>query len=286
MTISIAHLVNPVYKPADPFLERAQQITFETMRVARDKSNSELSVQLLSAQYPEDHVVIPADLKTTIDLEESAASFQQFSNHRKLPLLKDLLHRLYTESDADYLIYTNVDIAVMPEFYNEVAKRIRQGYDAFIINRRRIPEEFAYSNNLEEMYSHRGLAHPGFDCFIFHRSLYPKFNLANVCIGIPFVEITFSQNLFCYANRFRLFDKEHLTFHLGMEIFKKRDKEYLNYNRNEYRKALNAIRSDLSNRKFPWGDRNFFYRFIRWGLHPAIPIRLALSLESQRWKNK
>jgi hypothetical protein len=42
---------------------------------------------------------------------------------------------------------------------------------------------------------------------------------------------------------------------------------------------------DLDSRKFPWGDRNVLYRMVRWGLHPAIPIRLALLLEPRRWRS-
>ena len=43
---------------------------------------------------------------------------------RKLPLLADIIERLYENSDAEWLIYTNVDIAVQPHFYESVASII------------------------------------------------------------------------------------------------------------------------------------------------------------------
>jgi hypothetical protein len=283
--VRIAHLLNPVKVPVYSELTHAQPITFETMRVARELARPEVTVELLTAQFPEDHEIIPEYFRKTPDLERSVADFGAFTKPKKLPLLKDLLARLYHASDAHYLIYTNVDIALQPHFYLEVANRIRSGLDAFIINRRRIPGHFRALDELPEMYALPGAAHPGFDCFVFHRSLYPMFQLERVCVGIPFIEMTLSQNLFCYARNFQLFDRDFLTFHIGMEIFKKRDQEYFRYNKREFWKAVAKMWPALDSRKFPWGKRNMLYRMIAWGLHPAIPIRLALMLEPRRWKS-
>ncbi|HEY0677589.1 MAG TPA: hypothetical protein VGD17_04850 [Chitinophagaceae bacterium] len=282
-TVHIAHLINPVSLQADHELSRSQPITFESMRSAVKYARKDINVELLTAQFAEDEHIIPDYFRRTTNLQHSVLDFESFSNPKKLPVLKDLLDKLYHESTADYLIYTNADIAVQPMFYEVVADRIRHGFDAFIINRRRIPARFDSAEALPEMYRLDGSPHPGFDCFVFHRSLYPQFKLEKVCIGIPFVEITFSQNLFCYSNNFRLFERDRLTFHLGMEIFKKRDPQYLRYNRQQYRNAIKKMWPELDNRKFPWGQRNVLYRMIKWGLHPAIPIRLAMQLELRRY---
>jgi hypothetical protein len=283
-SIYLAHLVNPVKSPVYSELFYAQPITFETMRIAREVAASNgIGVELLTAQFPEDHAMIPDYFLKTPDLERSAADFGAFTHPKKLPLLQDLIRRLYEGSEAPYLIYTNVDIALQPHFYLEVANRIKNGLDAFILNRRRIPGHFRTIEELPAMYAHPGAPHPGFDCFVFHRSLYPKFELEKVCVGIPFVEMTMSQNLFCFARSFRLFSDDYLTFHIGMEIFKKRDKEYLRYNRKEFWKAIEKMWPVLDSRKFPWGERSVLRRMVIWGLHPAIPIRLALMLETRRW---
>jgi hypothetical protein len=282
--IHIAHLINPVRSPVDADLARTQPLTFESMRRAAVQARHVARVDLLTTQYPEDHGIIPPFFTRTPDLSRSVADLHVFSKVRKLPLLGDLLERLHAFSSAHYLIYTNVDIILHPTFYQEVAKRIEGGLDAMIINRRRLPAHYRCIEDLPAIWRERGSPHPGFDCFIFDRALYPLLDVGRVCIGIPFVEMMFSQNLFCHARRFALFDRDILTFHLGMEIFKKRDPEYLAFNRAEFWQAIRRLLPRLDSRKFPWGRRNMVYRMLRWGLHPAIPIRLALMLEPRRWR--
>jgi hypothetical protein len=281
--VHIAHLINPVASTGGGDFIDLQPLTFESMRAAAERAASIARVDLLTAQYAEDHEIIPAYFTRTPDLERSAADMADFTVRRKLPLLCDLVERLYNFSHATYLIYTNVDIILHPSFYEEVARRVHSGLDAFIINRRRVPAHYRSVSDLPEIFTLRGASHPGFDCFVFHRSLYPSFELAHVCIGIPFIEILFAQNLFCHAQRFELFDKDVLTFHVGMDIFKPRDREYFRFNKAECWRALRTLSPKLDSRKFPWGDRSLAYRLIRWGLHPAIPIRLALMLEPRRW---
>lgn len=281
--LHIAHLVNPVGRPADDDLAATQFITYESMRRAAAAAAGVARVDLLTTQYPEDASVVPPDFRRTPDLERSVADVHAFRRPRKLPLLCDLVGRLYSHSDAEFLIYTNLDIILHPTFYLEVARRIRSGLDAFIINRRRVPGHYRAVTDLPEIVAQRGKPHPGFDCFVFHRSLYPRFELGHVCIGIPIIETLFAQNLFCFATRFQLFDRDFLTFHVGMEIFKPRDPEYVEFNRGQLWDAVGRMMPQLDSRKFPWGDRWIGYRLIRWGLHPAIPIRLALMLEPRRW---
>ena len=280
----IAHLVNPVRSPVAAELTYAQPLTFESMRRAAEQSQGVARIDLLTAQFPEDHEVIPPFFTRTPDLDRCVADVHRFTVYRKLPLIADLVERLYSGSSAPYLIYTNVDIILHHNFYQEVAARIRSGLDAFMINRRRVPNHYRSPEDLPTIFALGGAPHPGFDCFVFHRSLYPKFRMGRVCVGMPFIEMMFSQNLFCHAQRFQLFDRDHLTFHVGMEIFKKRDPEYWNFNKSEFWRTIQEMLPELDSRKFPWGQRNILYRMVRWGLHPAIPIRLALTLEPKRWK--
>jgi len=281
--IHIAHLVNPVRSPQAPELAETQALTFESMRRAAAQAEHVARIDLLTAQYPEDHEIIPAFFTRTPDLERCVADVHHFSVHRKLPLLADLLERLYRGSSARYLVYTNLDIILHPAFYETVASRLGAGLDALIINRRRVPAHYRSVEDLNEIHRLRGAPHPGFDCFVFDRALFPRFCLGQVCVGIPFVEMMLSQNLFCHARRCALFDRDVLTYHVGMEIFKKRDPEYLAFNRAEFWRVIRGLLPQLDSRKFPWGHRNVLYRMLRWGLHPAIPIRLALMLEPRRW---
>jgi hypothetical protein len=110
--------------------------------------------------------------------------------------------------------------------------------------------------------------------------------LEGICIGVPFIEISFSQNLFALAHNFKLFDKEILTFHIGMEIFRKRvPKEYFSYNQKQFWKLVPQLKEKMDLKKFPYSDYFWPARMIKWLLHPCIPIRLVLILEWQRFKN-
>jgi len=149
----IAHIINPVIVGESSDLFVAQPITFETMRIAQEFARGHVDVALYSAQYPEDRSIVPEWFQITPDLDRSIFEIRSFYKKRKLPLIKDILDRLYDASDADYFIYTNVDIALMPHFYVAVNKIIETGYDAFVINRRTISQEYTNVDQLYLMFS-------------------------------------------------------------------------------------------------------------------------------------
>lgn len=281
---SIAHVVN-LFRPAETSdLKLAQEVTIASMIRAKHELKNPSSVQLISVQTEQDVPIVPKEFIASESIVRDVTHQEDFGQFLPLPILKDILDRAYEESDAEYLIFTNVDIGVQPHFYKEVLKIIADGHDAFIINRRRIPEKFSSANQIEEMYAEKGKKHPGFDCFVFHRDLYPKFSLANVCIGVPFIGITLAQNVFCFAKSPKVFTEELLTFHIGMELFKGRaPKEYYNYNRNQFWAAMTEIWKELDTRKWPYGKLWLPFRLLYWGIHPSLPIRLALKLEPRRW---
>jgi hypothetical protein len=213
--LTIAHIVNPVIVPESSDLFIAQPITFETMRIAREFSKHSVSVFLFSAQYPEDHAIIPPYFKTTRDLDRSILDTDRQAGKRKLPLIRDILDRVYEISNADYFVYTNVDIGLRPEFYLAISDFVKGGHDAFSITRRTISPRFQSINDLPQIYLEEGKPHPGWDCFVFRRTIYPQFDLGNVCIGVPPIGRVLLCNCMRYAERFALFTDEHLTFHIG-----------------------------------------------------------------------
>jgi len=280
----IAHIINLFQPPENSDLRLAQEVTVASMIRAKNECKNSSKIQLLSAQTEEDRKIVPPGFIATKSLTRDVSNLATFDGEMRLPILTDILDRAYDDSDAEYIIYSNVDIGVQPQFYDAVIAFIKEGHDAFMINRRRIPEKFNSVEELDKMYSEHGKKHPGFDCFVFKRELYAKFSLAEVCIGVPFVEITLSQNLFCFAEKPKVFQDEHLTFHIGMEIFKGRaPKEYFNYNQVQFWEAMTDIWPKLDTRKWTNGGWWFPFRIIYWGLHPCFPIRLALKLESKRW---
>lgn len=283
----VAHIINPFVADPSSDLYTAQPITFESMLQARQHVKGIMEVELLAAHFEEDTSVVPSGFQKAKALDRSVLSRHTFQKPVRLPLISDILQRLYEGSDADYLIYSNVDIGLYPGFYTRVNELIHEGYDAFIINRRRLEARYAEPSQLPDIYRDEGRRHPGFDCFVFHRSLFPKLKLEGICIGVPFIEIAFSQNLFALAKRFTLIENEQLTFHIGMEIFKKRaPNEYVAYNQTQFWNLVPQLFADMDLKKFPYARHIWPVRLIRWGLHPCIPIRLVMKLEWQRLKKR
>jgi hypothetical protein len=213
---TFAHIVNPVDLAHPSDLAVAQPITFASMIAAAEALEPGVGVvELLSAQYPEDRGFVPEGFGTTPDLERSVLDLGTFKVPRKLPLLADIIGRMYDNSDADWLIYTNVDIALQPHFYSAVASIIDDGFDAFVINRRTISSRYTSPAELPEMYAQVGTEHPGYDCFVFHRSLWPKVDVDRIVIGMPGICRTLFANLAVHAENFVLFRDLLLTFHVG-----------------------------------------------------------------------
>lgn len=270
-----AHIINPfiVDKASDLFI--AQPITFETMKVAQKFSRGQVEVALFTAQYPEDRAIIPDGFCLTPDLDRSVLDFGNFQKKRKLPLLADILDRLYEATDAEYLIYTNVDIALMPSFYVSVNAFIEKGHDAFVVNRRTIDALYQSPAEIPWMYAEAGTKHLGFDCFVFKREAYPQYKLSAVCLGIPWVNHVLLCNLICQAQNFFVFRKLHLTFHLGdsQVWLKERYADYYVYNRDEARKAHAALEQ-------MYGPLEQVKAFAQNGVNIERPKQLLFSEES------
>ena len=244
----IAHVINPFRVSDNSDLFHAQPITFETMRKAKRKCQAEVDVTLYSAHYLEDVDIIPKDFIPLKPLNKSILDVGKFKLQRKLPLIADILSRLYKITDAEYLVYTNVDIALMPTFYTAVNQFIRKGHDAFIINRRTISTKYRKVGEISQMYNEIGKPHPGYDCFIFKRDTYPKFRLRNICIGINYVGLALYKNLECHAINFKVFEDLHLTFHIGNDKPWKLDEfaDYRKHNENEYNKVIDDLKKEYN----------------------------------------
>lgn len=281
---TVCHIVNPVRVRPGHELYVAQPITFASMTAARNVVGSKVNFMALT--YPEDEHVAPEIFKNITLPAYSIHNLITGEKLPKLPLLRDILQTAYHSTDADYIIYTNVDIAVQTSFYQFIFEKINAGFDGFIINRRRIPAGNFTPADLPQLYLIKGKPHPGFDCFIFKRELIPHMEFGNICIGIPFVEATLAHNLFALCNKFSLFDKEFLTFHLGMEIFKTRNQILYWHNRHEFfQKIKPALWTKFDIRKFPYYDQGFPMRYIKWGLNPALFTLMNFKLDLGLNKN-
>lgn len=241
--LHIAHIINPVKIKPESDLYVAQPITFASILKAKQFTSTNIHIELFTAQYPEDHEIIPDYFIRTPDLRRSIIDFKKNKYERKLPILNDILERLYQQSNADYFIYTNIDIGLQPHFYDMISLLIKKGYDAFTINRRAISDEYNSIDEFPAIYSDLGTAHPGHDCFVFKRDLYNKFEKCNACLGINQVGKFLLLNLIANSTKFKIFKNEHLTFHIGSDRIWQNPKysSYENFNKEEIRKMVNLL---------------------------------------------
>lgn len=221
--LRLAHIINPVAVGEQSDLFVAQPVTFESMRQAQRMAAGEVGVELYAACYPEDVGLVPDFMQVVPLLDRSVMDVLAVTKVRKLPILADILQRLHDSSDADYLIYTNVDIALQPHFYRAVARSIARGADALVINRRTISRTYTSPQDLPLMCAEVGQDHPGFDCFVFRRSAFPRFDLGDACIGANRIGRVLIANVIHHSENFQLIEKGHLTFHLGDDQTWKRE---------------------------------------------------------------
>ncbi len=282
--MKFAHVINPVNAPAGSELAVIQPITFEAIRKAHQFCEGNPEVELYTVCYSEDHAIIPPYFKKLPDLKRSVLDVAKFFTARKYPLMKDVFNALYEGTDADYLIFTNMDITLMPHFYTAVADILKEGYDALLVNRRGISGKYTKVEELPLMYAEFGKPHPGFDCFIFKRELLGKLILEDICVGVSFSEVALVHNFIAFAQNLKLVDDLHLTFHIGSEVMPPLNPEYYGHNRREYEtKIYPRIKPLLDIRKFPYASLPLYKRLIKWGLNPSFRTQKVVEMEGKNF---
>ncbi len=279
---SVAHIINPVKVKEKSDLFFAQPITFETMIRAKKQSANSNRIQLITTQFEEDISIIPAEFQILSNLEKSVLDVNSQLKNRKLPLVKDILEKINEIEKPDFVIFTNMDIAVMPFFYDAIFEYLKKGHDALVINRRRIPAIYTSIEELPLMYAQLGKSHPGFDCFVIKTELLDKFILENICVGISFLEAALVHNIFSFAENPLFVPDAHLTFHLGMDVLVPRNNDFYKHNRKEFfEKIYPQLKPHFALKKFPYGALPFPKRAIKWMLNPSIFTKNYLNLEGQ-----
>ncbi len=213
LKLKIAHITHPVIDKNDNVLTMLQPITFESMRQAqKEAKKNKIIVELYTATYREDQHIVPSYFKSTKPFGRSAYDLKNFSEKRKRPLIKDVLDRLYETSDADFFVYSNSDTAVVPEFYSLLKQYILMGMDSVAIKHRIIDKKYTRVAQLSEMYKEQGKLHPGFDCFMFNRDIYPKFYLGASCVRSNWLERVLLSNVITFSKSFDFIKDEYMTF--------------------------------------------------------------------------
>ena len=240
--LALTHVIHPgIVDPASDLFV-AQPITFATMEIARKFAGDALAVQVRAVLFRDEREMpLPAAFHRLPRLERSIADIKVFKKQRKLALIKDIIDAGLHGVEAEYVVYSNVDIALQPHFYLTVAAIIRQGYDAFVINRRTIPGTYSSSADIPLMVAEIGESHNGYDCFVFRRDALPRFQLGVVHVGSAGIGRALLANLAFHSRRFREYRNSHLTFHIGDACDWRRE-EYADYFRENWNEYLGLYR--------------------------------------------
>lgn len=281
------HLINPVSETESKSLFEVQGFTMKSIVKAKTYASEQgINVQNLVCFTKENTSQIPKELTTVKSLDR--VSSETIQTKKNVPFFNDILNRLYEFSEGEYLIYTNLDICLMPNFYTSVKSLIEQGHDAIIINRRVVANAHLAHGNLERMYADLGKVHTGYDTFVFKKELFKKFILKNICVGVPPVGNDLFYNLFVFAENPILETDLHLTFHIGEDLIKPwGDKPLLNHNKNEFKKLLKEIGPLMQIEKFPAANRSFIKRHFKWLMNPTVSYPLMAKTDfKQYWRKR
>lgn len=282
MNFSAAHVINPVSLEENEELFTAQQITVQSMLAAKKYFHLPGNIRLCSiaknarsAKCHPEFLVLPNLQRDISDLLPG--------QRKSLPFLKDILQAVGNHTNEDYIIYTNLDIALMPYFYSTIASYVAQGHDAIIINRRLLHNKFASQKNLNMLYAEAGRVHTGYDCFVVKRSLLSKFILNDICLGAPPVCNDLFYNIFTFAENPILLTDKHITFHIGFELYKNwGSSAIVKHNYREFYTMLKELLPHMNISKFPGADLNLVKRHFKWLMNPTFHYPTMLRLDAKR----
>ena len=274
----LLHVVNPVSCAENAHLAHIQSFTLKSMQVACAALPKDVRLTQLAVSTPAAQSHVPNGWVCAPSLTRSMATESPTRFKRPLPFMKDILARAKSYT-ADFYIYSNIDILLQPSFYAFVCRHLRAGYDALIINRRRIPVLDAPLDVLS-LYSTRwGRPHPGFDCFVMSRAILMRIQVANICLGVPFVGVAMAYNLFAHAHKGRLFDAANQTYHLGMQVLPPVDARYYWYNRRLFfGEVVPRLWSFMRPDRLPYATLPWWLRYWKWGWNPSLFVFLNTKL--------
>lgn len=275
--IRFRHIIHAYRDHQLPQNTAVQEITFESVRDAARYAGSDYDVSCVAVVFDEDSDLIPSGVVKAAPLTRVAGDVAQFQVPRPLPLLfdvlnlgvaaelprpdsrgpaKGVLHRLgfgrqTHDSGGDqpaeeYIVLTNSDIHLQPTFYKVIGAMIDRGFDVITVNRRTVHADLGSRTFSPLFLADHGENHPGFDCFVFPRSMMDGFAQSLSCCGAGHVMRSLIFNLVANAERFAMLTEAHLTYHLGDDRVWNADKfsDYIDFNIAQARSVIASLVSE------------------------------------------
>lgn len=301
MSPSFCHIINPFPCPDTSEHGIASKITYESLRIAVDEARKHgIRIEVNAIVLPGDEEAIESPARLAGYLGRTVQDIHPLSPKRFFPLISDILRLGADASQCDYLIFTNMDIAVQPDFYLQLEEIIGKHFDPgtpFTIYRRNISSHFNSVEQLPEMYiqSQSGQIAYGYDCFVFPKSYVSQLDLGNTCIGAAHFDYLLFIALDAVSGfRSRRVNDRPLTFHIGNDIAWSSQIEYIEHNLAESLKAIQRMHERYNippNSNFANMERAHFLPNARIDSRllrklKRIPAIGQLALLAKRWLGK
>jgi hypothetical protein len=242
---SFTHVINPFNAVSGSEHDIAQSTTLRSISMAK-KCTPDIPVEVLCVVYPEDKGVVPAEFICLDILSRSISDFVESDLSIKLPLLFDFLSAgidYSSKGDNEYLIYSNIDIGLMPFFYQTITDILNKGFDAVVVNRRSVDHDLHGEDNYGLLLSSMGKKHPGSDCFVVKKDLVDKFVRSQCCLGVINVMKSLMFNMAATAEKMVIVADAHATFHIGDDRrwTNEKFKPYTSHNRSEAERVAREL---------------------------------------------
>jgi len=246
MPISFCHIINPFPCPETSEHGIASRITYASLRIAADEAaKSGIQVEVNAVVLPGDEIAIKPPARLAGHLRRTVQDIHPMTPKRPFPLIADILLTGAESSTCDYLIFTNMDIAVQPDFYVQLLEIIEKRFEPgtpFTVYRRNISSHYSDIEQLPEMYRQTGQIAYGYDCFVFPTSYVSQLDLGNCCIGAAHFDYLLFIALDAVSGfRARRINDLALTFHIGNDIAWSSQIDYIEHNLSESLAAIKRM---------------------------------------------
>lgn len=281
MPTSFCHIINPFPCPDHSEHGIASKITYESLRIAAEEARKHgIQIEVNAAVLPGDEIAIKPPAKLAGHLGRTVQDIRPLSPRRPFPLITDILRAGAESSGSDYLIFTNMDIAVQPDFYVQLHEIVEKRFEPgtpFTVYRRNISNHYNSIEQLPEMYREPGQIAYGYDCFVFPRSYVAQLDLGTCCIGAAYFDYLLFIALDAVSGfRAKRINDLPLTFHIGNDIAWSSQIDYIEHNLTESLAAIQRMR-----RAFEIPDNSHFARMehSQFLAHARIDSRLLRKLK-------
>lgn len=221
----------------------------------------EVSITVISPDAP--CVVLPAWVEEK-KIETDAR--QSFGKPEMYPLIPGEHALKIIDPEVDYVVLSNPDISVAPDFYNRVARYASSRAKSLNIHRETIPDvdgEIAQFQLLPA----ETIAHEGSDCFVFCPEEATRFVLGKLVIGMSPIDDVLLINMKLQNESFVRLQGQQLTFHYGDERSWKSD-----------------VRSPFFPQSFEFGRRAVAELLSRYGNLRVFNASLGAGVFFETWR--